>query len=251
MRPRFKLLNTLRFPFNIHHTYKALSKYLIFDDVDYDGVLLLDPEFDEHPRLREACRFEKFNGKKIVYLVYDPYTFPSADQYIAEKLLDQIILFDKQFFGRFTIPTLITDYIVNEDLFKDVVVNKTIHHFCYFGHVNAHRVLPLNTTHLHCGQDETGFKQLYQDVSNYKGSIVFGAGNKEMGTPGILYHNKAKIIECLLSGTQPYLMDKFETINYNQYLSYDLFQKPRGINKGEILTINDNNIRRICNSMIQ
>ena len=257
---KIKLLNPLVHPFNTQHTLPCLRNNLTFvndSDDNFDIGLVLDPAanittFRQCLQKAYDC---KQKNRPVVYIVYDPFGFAGPDIFIKNNLLDKIVLFDKQFKDRFpTVETIISEYVMNEALFPDKVPVKT-GNLCYYGHLGLNRKLPPNTVQLKNEHTDIpitfdsliaeDFKKLFRTVSTYHGSVIVPSGRDEAGN-GILYHNKGKIVEALMSGTTPYVTNKIESITYQNYINFDINISPKVINISEIRKINQKNIAKLC-----
>jgi len=187
----------------------------------------------------------KDKGIKVVICVYDPARFPYLDPLI--DYFDKIILFDQKFKNRFPIPTYISDYFLNEELFSkppESYGNKV----CYFGHLND-RDLPEGVVHI----KSDSLKALYKNVQNFNGVYVFDIGNDEKGERGKMHHNKAKAIEVLMCGRNVYAMDRIKTKAYDKFILPANEYKncpPVSFNQQEIFELNRKCIRDFINAMI-
>lgn len=235
------------FPFNYEHGFLALKQHAdefgdaeLYEDqgetIDGTKVWL----FIDMPETIKARKAEvkeaKKQGIKIVSLFYDPARFPLVDQLIAEGLIDELILFDKNHRGRFPIPTFISDYYVNASLFPQFKEERN-GKMCYFGHLQVDRELPAKCKHIKMDD----FKALYEAASYHSKGWCPSSGKDEQG--GILHHNKAKFIEMLFCGLEGECQKGIDTLNYN-------FYRGRKIDMGDVYQMSFINAR-VINELIK
>lgn len=213
----YERINIPELCYNTVHMHGSLSKVLdcnatSFDDASHALILDVPNTIEEN-----AQRFIDFrkNGGKVTLMVFDPFRFPRVDRFIEQKMLDMVVLFDQRFQNRFTnIKSYVTDYFFNQDVFPTNEVSYK-NEACVFGHLLHGRHNKYNLSRV----DEyvNSYEELYTNVRMFNGVMVLATGLDETGG-SIITHNKAKAVETLMCGRNPYCGEGINTIYYNQYL---------------------------------
>lgn len=236
--------------YNTVHMHGALSKVLDCSAStlqDASHMLLLDvpPTIDDN--IDAFINFRR-GGGKVTLMTFDPFNFRRVDSYIERGMLDMVMVFDQQFKNRFNIKTYVTDYFFNQDRFP---THEVPYHnqACIFGHLvyrhNEHNLPKVDN-------GISSYAQLYNNVRQFNGVAVFDNGLNEDGS-AIITHNKAKAVETLMCGRNPYCMSGINTIHYNQYLkSYDdiLTLKEVDVPQEMIFKINQDVLNSVAEQII-
>jgi len=228
--------------YSYNHMYLPLAKYGNCYTGEFQEntthVLFIDVIQNVGKMRGEINEFKK-NGIKIIGVTFDPANFADTDCYIAEKLLDKLFLFDKQFKNRFDFNVCVSDLFLNQDLFPPLYEGEH-NGVCYFGHlIKAYE--RTNEYNLPVIEDFSSYPALYEKVQKYNGVCVYDTGRGE--DPNVVvHHNKAKALEALMCGVNAYCQDGIKTINYDKYLKkFDQIPNPVPIDfdREEIFKINE------------
>lgn len=224
--------------FSRQHMFIPLTQYGNFYEGEFrkDTTHILFIDIVENVLKNKDYILEKKNkGVKIIAAFFDEARFGVADICIRLNLIDKLILFDKQYKDRFNIDTYISDYFLNENLFK-LKIKSDSKNICYFGHNLYNRYLPNIVTKI----EVSNYIELYEKVQEFNGVLIFDTGKSECGFK-IIHHNKAKALEALMCGVNAYCQDGIKTINYNNYLktTSDIKDIPNvSFSQSEIFNIN-------------
>lgn len=238
--------------FNYYHPVHKNQK-LDFNKVHMDGglskvinttknieeathILMLDiPMFSNYEL--ELLKTNSLNGKKIVAMTFDPYNFLRLESYINMGIVHAVVVFDKKFSDRFKVPTIVSDYFFNEDVFPTNNIDYS-DNVCIFGHLSLNRINNFKLDKVDKGVNS--YEELYSKVKQYNGVAVYDTGYNEHGTEVVTY-NKAKAVETLMCGRIPYCKSGINTINYNDFIkTYDEILVPSKVHfkQSDIFEIN-------------
>lgn len=213
--------------YNTVHMHGALSNVINCSCStlqDATHMLLLDVPSTIDNNIESFINFRN-GGGKVVLMTFDPYNFKRVDSYIEQGMLDMVVVFDSQFKNRFNIKTYVTDYFFNEKVFPTNNVEYK-NQVCIFGHLvyrhNEHNLPKVDV-------NVSSYTQLYNNVRMFNGVAVFDNGLNEDGSALVTY-NKAKAVETLMCGRNPYCMQGINTTHYNKYLkSYSDVLSPKQV----------------------
>lgn len=244
---------SLDLSFAHQHLFGALSKHftcytnehhMIDDDTTHYIIMDLGKSVEDNFQRIQQLRKD---GIKVILMVFDPISFVRIDDYINSGLLDKIILFDQKFQNRFNLPTYVSDYFFNEELFPIAPVEHN-DFVCVFGHLSHERSNEFKLNKI----DETNpglYSQLYMKVQHYNGVCIYDTGIGEDATT-VVHYNKAKAVETLMCGRNAYCTAGINTKNYNQYLKkFTQIPEPLSVDfiQDEIFQIN----RRVIKELIK
>jgi len=213
---------------------------------DLDYYFIIDNIWANYSYAHKLIESLKKKGTKVVVITYDPPNFKQIDMLIADKLVDLVITFDKRFANRFKPKTYISDYIFNEDFFPIDNPTEYNNSVCIYGNMvpnmgkdNRYKLPIIDVPCI-------DYVELYKRIQKYNGIHAFTTGYAE-DEKTIVRYNKAKPIEALLCGRNPYCDPGLNYLcdSYNKYLkSSTLIPNPVQIDfdRTEMLQLNKNNI---------
>jgi hypothetical protein len=240
--------------FSHTHMYESLGKYIdcsldtLYKDTTHYLILDIDGSLNNQIDFIKRIRNQ---GVKVILMAFDPAKFGIIDYYIQNEMLDKLILFDNQFKDRFRIPTYISDYFFNEDVFPGdedyysggIYPNEV----CVFGHLLYGRNNDFNLRKIDDDPGVEEYRDLYFKVKTHNGVAVYATGLSE-DRSSIVHYNKAKAVETLMCGRNPYCKDGIKTKRYDRFLKkYGDIPNPKEIDftQEEIFQINDLTIREL------
>jgi len=211
-------------------------------NINVDYYIIID-NIGENGRFVDVVTRMKKNGTKIVVVTYDPPNFKDIDVFDSKELLNAVITFDKKFDKRFKCTQFIFDYMFDPKFIPTTVKTEYSNSVCIYGTIDGEgRGNRYNLTKI----DDLGtdYNTLYNRIQDYNGCHVFTPGLSEDGRT-LIHYNKAKPIEILLCGRNPYCEEGLDYLSYNKYLkTADMIPNPVPVDfdRNEILSINESNV---------
>lgn len=234
--------------FTQNHMYDVFRRYHECSDTEYpDGMthyFIMDVDIRIDGQIDEICKLRK-QGVKVVLMTFDPANFLRVDNFINHDMLDKVIVFDKQFQHRFRVSSYVSDYFFNEDLFPTPKFRNS--EVCVFGHLEHGRSNDFNLPRVDTNPMVKSYWNLYEEVQKYNGVAIYDTGLSE-DRSRIVYYNKAKAVETLMAGRNPYCKEWIHTKRYNRFLKkYSDIPNPKEIDfsQDEIFKINELTIKEL------
>lgn len=227
------------------YSFKSISDL----EPDTTHYLICDLDISVDSIIDKLSNYRK-NGMKVVLMVFDPAAFPRVDNLISNNALDKVIVFDSQFKDRFSkVKTFVSDYFFNEKVFPEFDKNKQEFKdkVCVFGHLSHGRFNDFNLPQVDTLSHIKSYEDLYLEVQKYNGVAVYDTGLCE-NRSRIVTYNKAKAVESLMCGVNPYCKEGIKTKRYDRFLKkYDDIANVKSIDfsQEEIFKINDLTIREL------
>lgn len=212
---------------------------------DTTHYLIMDVDPKVYTQMNDIMAYRK-QGLKVVLMVFDPAWFPMVDIFISNKMLDKVVVFDGQYKDRFNCNTFVSDYFFNDQVFP-ITSAKPKSGVCVFGHLEHGRVNDYNVPRVDTDPLVQSYSDLYKSVQNYNGVAIYDTGLDERRS-GLIHHNKAKAVETLMCGRNPYCQDGIKTKRYDKFLyKYSEIPTPREIvfSQEEIFRINNLTVREL------
>lgn len=227
-----------------------------FED-DTTHYIIMDLGASVQNNADKILKFRK-NGGKVVLMFFDPISFPTADKFVENGMLDLVVVFDAKFKNRFpNVKTIVSDYFFDQELFpiSPPTDSKKV---CVFGHIawGRENFFGIINRKLRIDKVDTNVKsypELYRNVQQYNGVVVFDTGAGEDGKT-IVGYNKAKAVETLMTGRNAFCQDNINTKRYNEFLikPYDSILNvipPINIDQTKIFEINNLTINELIDEI--
>jgi hypothetical protein len=214
-------------------------------DINTDYYVIVDNIGESRHIVSSIAKMKK-KGIKIVVVTYDPPSFKDVDFFDALELVDLVITFDRKFSNRFKCKQYVCDYVFNPEYVPQSVKADYSNRVCIYGTVTG--VGRNNRFNLPKIDDySTDYQALYRKIQDYNGVHVLTPGLDE-DSKELIHYNKAKPIEVLLCGRNPYCEDGLDYIDYNKYLkTSDMIACPVPVDfdREDIVKINEKNVREL------
>jgi len=203
--PGESLFSNAPHEFGYNEKYGDLDYFFIIDNVGKYAVFG-----------RDTLKRMSSQGTRIIAITYDPSSFKGIYPLVEDGSLSGVVIFDKAHGNKFNCKTFVSDYVFNEEFVpKDSGVHSN--EVCIYGTVGN---IPqrMNRFNLPKIDDiDTNYPKLYKDIQKYNGVHVFTTSLGEDGIT-VVHNNKAKPVEILLCGRNPYCEMPMSTIRYDKYL---------------------------------
>lgn len=236
--------------FNHNHLYNVLNKEFQETKVkNSDYYIILDVGLHLDNRIEHIYNLRR-QGTKVILITFDPANFIRVRNYISKDMIDKVIVFDKQFLNSFPgVKVYWSDYFFNIDLFPKIsnYEDKYFSEVVTFGHMSHGRNNDFGLERIDLRPEIKNYYDLYTEVQKYNGVAVYDTGLDETHS-NIVHYNKAKCIETLMIGRNPYCQSGINTKRYNKYIKkYEEIPniKPIDFNQLEIFRINDLTIKEL------
>lgn len=209
---------------------------------EYDGLdyyVIIDNVGKTEAFGRDTLKKMSSQGTKIIAVTYDPSSFKGVHPLVTDKSLAGVVVFDKSSANNFNCKTFVSDYVFNDEFFP--AENETPSgEVCIYGTVgnipqraNRYGLTKIDDT-------DTDYYALYRSIQKYNGVHVFTTSLGE-DCITVVHNNKAKPVETLLCGRNPYCEMPMSTIRYDRYLKTDdqiPTPQPISFSRNEILLLN-------------